>query len=343
MRHAGFTLLEVLIGVLIFSIVSVAMIGVLVGAVRIFRGGESARAAHDEAVAVLAQLDEDIARMVPQGDGGFFYLRVRDNDVTDSTFTADPLKSMVLAFKIRNPDAQAATTDASGVTPDTTSSGSRLIVTWWVDNNGWLNRVAEPSTEWQQDPLNRQREITQVAAALGGAGNHLSANCLYFGADLSLDQELPAAAQGPGDAGLSVRPGLAWDGCLPVGTNKYCTEPSAANPDGFHPFPRAIRIAVTLTGGSRNQLLGSIVRDTATGIRITGVGQVPLGMNALARIGDAASGNVEWVRYDQATGGVLTLAGSRPESVRRTVPATHSPGDPIIFGKTYAMVRSLPR
>lgn len=343
MRRAGFTLLEVLVGVLIFSIVSVAMIGVLIGAVRIFRGGESARAAHDDAVAVLAQLDEDIARMVPQGDGGFFYLRVRDDDVTVPGFLPDQLKSMVLAFKIRNPDAQAATTDASAVTPDTTSIRSRLIVTWWVDDDGWLNRVAAPATEWQQDPLNRQREITQVAAALGGAGNHLSANCLYFGADLSLDQELPAAAQAPGDAGLSVRPDLAWNGCLPVGTNKYCTEPSASNPDVFQPFPRAIRIAVTLTGGSRNQLLGTIVRDTSSGIRITGVGQVPLGMNALARIGDATSGTVEWIRYDLATGGVLTLAGGRPEPVRRTVQATHNPGEPIVFGKTYSMVRSLPR
>lgn len=343
MRRDGFTLLEVLIAILIFSIVSVAMIGVLVGAVRIFRGGESARAAHDEAIAVLSQLDEDIARMVPQGDGGFFYLRVRDVDVNNSTFDPDPLKSMVLAFKIRNPDAQAATADAVGVTPDTTSDRSRLVVTWWVDNSGWLNRVAEPATEWQQDPSVRPREITKVATALSGAGTHLSANCLYFGADLSLDQELPAIAQKPGDAGISARPNLSWTGCLPAATNKYCTEPSASDPAVFQPFPRAIRIAVTLTGGSRNLLTGTVIRDDSSGIRIAGVGQVPLGMNATARVGDATTGTVEWIQYDKATGGLLTFGAGRPESIRRTTATTHNRGEPIVFGTTYSLVRSLPR
>jgi prepilin-type N-terminal cleavage/methylation domain-containing protein len=337
----GFTLMEVLISVLIFSIVSIAMIGVLTGAVKIFRAGETARAAHDDAVAVLAQLDDDLALMVPPSDGGFLYARVHDTMVTDS-FTPDPYKSMVLAFKIRNPNPQAATADATSGFNDTTTANARLIVCWYVDKYGDLNRSTGPATEWYLNPVSTNptpKEITVVANDLGIPGI-ISKKCLYFGVDLSLDQ-----------AG-STRQDLSWTNALPVGTSKFCTEPNNQNAVP-QPFPRALRVTLTLTGGSRNLLTGSVVSDSPSGIKITGVGQVPLGPGAVARIGDPSLANsqVEWVTYDAAARGLLTLAGARPTAIRRTgfdatnnaISITHSRGEPVVFGSTYSLVRTLPR
>ena len=64
----GFTLAEVLVALMIFSIVSLAMVGSLMIGTRLFRDGEMRRATNDEAMAVLALLNQDIERaMTPRG------------------------------------------------------------------------------------------------------------------------------------------------------------------------------------------------------------------------------------------------------------------------------------
>ncbi len=60
-RGGGFTLVEILVSILIFVVAGSVMIGVLLGATELFRGGESARLANDEAVAVLGALDSGAA------------------------------------------------------------------------------------------------------------------------------------------------------------------------------------------------------------------------------------------------------------------------------------------
>jgi prepilin-type N-terminal cleavage/methylation domain-containing protein len=329
MRSRGFTLMEVLVSVLIFSIVAIAMIGILSAAVRIYRSGESARAANEEAVAVLSQLDDDLSRMVPPGDGGFLYLRVRDQDPETDGMQPDPWKSMVLAFKIRNPDPQAAIIDIAN---DSGTSNARLIVCWFVGANGDLNRTTVGAAEWDGKTTST-KEITQAAAALNTSGV-ISKGCLYFGADLSLDQPVV-------EGGAGTRVDLSWSSSLPLNDDRYCTEPGSSG--SYQPFPRAIRISVTLTGGSRNLIAGNVVRDNDDGIKVAGIGQIPVGPGALARIGDGTSGAVEWVRYDRAAGGVLTWQNGRPEAVRRTVRTTHDRGEPITIGTSYSLVRVLPR
>ena len=338
----GFTLMEVLISVLIFSIISLAMIGVLTGSVKIFRAGETARAAHDDAVAVLAQLDDDLALMVPPGDGGFLYTRVRDTILDNSSFDPDQYCSMVLAFKMKNPDARAATINAANNSNDTdTGNNTRQIVCWFVGDDGSLNR-----TVWNAVDPNYPRDLDKVAKALSLTGK-ISKDCLYFGVDVSMDQPIPG-----GSSSVSTRPDLTWAGALPIGKEKFCTEPPNATSDS-PPFPRALRVSLTLTGGSRNLLKGTVVSDSASGIRITGVGQVPTGPGALARIGDPtdSTSQVEWVHYDTAAQGILKLAGVRPIAVRRTgldasnnpVVISHRRGEPVVFGTTYSLVRTLPR
>lgn len=330
-QTSAFTLLEVLISIMIFSVVSIALIGILSGAVRIFRAGETARAAHDESVAAIAQLDDDLTRMVPPGDGGFLYLRVRDTDPDAPSMQADPSKNMLLAFKIRNPDPRTVSNEVTtSPTADAEGMGAHLIVCWFVDQAGWLNRTTEIASD--SDGSNAAgKELDKAAIALQKQGR-ISKDCLYFGADLSLDQ--PAVVGGP-----STRTKLTWDNALPTGTTKYCTE---ANTNyTAQPFPRGIRISMTLTGGSRNRLVGRFVSEDASGIRITGVTQVPAGAGALARI-TSANGS-EWIQYDTATNGILSLGGVRPAPVRRTNVILHARGDAVEFGTTYSIVRTIPR
>ena len=332
--HASaFTLLEVLISIMIFSVVSIALIGILSGAVRIFRAGETARAAHDESVAAIAQLDDDLTRMVPPGDGGFLYLRVRDTDRDAPSMQTDPSKNMLLAFKIRNPDPRAVSDEVTTrPTTDTESKGAHLIVCWFVDQAGWLNRTTEIASDSDSDGSNATgKELDKAALALRKQGR-ISKDCLYFGADLSLDQ---AAEEG----GPSTRTKLTWDDALPTGTTKYCTE---ANTNWTaQPFPRGIRISMTLTGGSRNRLIGRFISEEGSGIRITGVTQVPAGAGALARI--TSDNGTEWVQYNTATDGVLSWGGRRPLSVRRTNRIDHPRSATIEFGTTYSIVRTIPR
>lgn len=76
--RCAFTLTEILVSLLIFSIVSLAMIGILITSTNIFRSGEFGRAATDEAVAALGVIDEDLRRMIPGHDNGFFYAILHD-------------------------------------------------------------------------------------------------------------------------------------------------------------------------------------------------------------------------------------------------------------------------
>ncbi len=77
-RRAGFTLIEILVSLMIFSIVSLAMLGILLASTNIFRSGEFGRASTDEAVSALSILDEDVRRMVPGRDNGIFYSILHD-------------------------------------------------------------------------------------------------------------------------------------------------------------------------------------------------------------------------------------------------------------------------
>ena len=70
--RSGFTLVEILISIMIFVVVSGAMIGILLIGTDLFRRGEFSRAANDETVAVVGTIEDDLKHMVPAADGGWF-------------------------------------------------------------------------------------------------------------------------------------------------------------------------------------------------------------------------------------------------------------------------------
>ena len=306
MIRRGFTLMEIMVSLLIFSVVSLALIGVLSAAVKLFRAGEAGRAASDETIATLAQLDDDLKRMVPAADNGYLFTKTKQTNGHDAG-------NMVLAFKIRNPD---------GGLISETGSGARLIVVWWVDDEGHLCR----KTATAADKPNIVDAEFSVASSIYGSSQPVANGCLYFGVDLSTD--------------AAPRQDFAWTPNTPSINTLYSTElTTRPAPD---PFPTAIRITTVLTGGSRNYIRGRCVRDDATGIRVTGVGQVPVGAGVMARLGDPTTENVEWTRYSTFKGGVLACDPT-DRGQRRTSKIDDVTGKEVTFAPSYTLVRTLPR
>ena len=306
MIRRGFTLMEIMVSLLIFSVVSLALIGVLSAAVKLFRAGEAGRAASDETIATLAQLDDDLKRMVPAADGGYLYTKTYD---TNGRIAGN----MVLAFKIRNPDGGSITE---------TGSGARQIVVWWVDDEGRLCRKTATAADTPTIP---NAEFA-VASSIYGSPQPVANGCLYFGVDLSTD--------------AAPRQDFSWAPNTPSTGTVFSTELTPRlNPD---PFPTAIRITTVLTGGSRNITRGIAVRSENTDdVRITGVGQVPLALGSMARIGDPKYSDVEWVSYTNFTRGILACSAGREQ--RRTSKVSSVSGLDVTFAPSYTLVRTLPR
>ena len=72
-NRRGFTLIEIMVSLMIFIVVSGAMVGIMLMSSELFRRGEFSRAANDEVVAVLGAVSDDLNHLVPEtGDGWFF-------------------------------------------------------------------------------------------------------------------------------------------------------------------------------------------------------------------------------------------------------------------------------
>ncbi len=319
----AFTLIEVMVSIMIFSVMSIAMVGVFSAATSLFRAGESARAASDEATAVMAMLDDDLKRMVAPQDGGFFFTKANMPNTTT------PGGNMVLSFKIRNPDPGAV--DERGI-------GARLIVLYWVDHdattNSWDLHRATATAADSDGSTGSTAEfpvMSNIYTTANATDSVVARGCLYFGIDLST----------PSSAG--TRTLLNWSACEPTAGTRYCTEASGANP--ALPYPDAFRISLSITGGNRFGAKGTLILDDGSGIRVAGIKQVPIFGEAVARIDDPETGKAEWIGYDGFTAGKMTFGGGdvRRDLRRTTHTTAHLRGVPVYVCPTFTLVRSLPR
>jgi prepilin-type N-terminal cleavage/methylation domain-containing protein len=326
MKRAAFTLIEILVSLMIFSIVSVAMVGVLLGATNVYRAGESARVAHDSTATVLAQISDDLQRMVPAADGGYFFCKVHPATLEEAG------GSMLVSFTIVNPDTSDLQTV---VAPGLLASNARQVVTYWVSNDVLHRTVAMSSASDGLASTNLELAITNQYAT---KTTDLISGCLHFSVDLSVPS-------------LADRPDLSWTGILEPSDKtilyRYTTERDPDPKVIVKPMPEAIRVTLVLAGSTRAGVatarIGTVVRENADGIRFTGVKQVPLGQQAIARMRDS-SNRIEWIAYDNAKGGVLSLAGAtRPATILRSQTLPDSTGAEIIFGTRYHLVMALPR
>ncbi len=84
----GFTLIEIMVSLMIFVVVSGAMVGIMLMSSELFRRGEFSRAANDEVVAVLGAVSDDLNHLVPEtGDGWFFAGKPTDSGNTLVAYT----------------------------------------------------------------------------------------------------------------------------------------------------------------------------------------------------------------------------------------------------------------
>lgn len=336
MPRAGFTLAEVLVAIGIFAVASAIMLGALFGATEVFRRGQAARQAGDEATAVLAALHDDLARALPvrlvdgrpDPAGGWLYAARRDD-----------AGNCLLAFACQAPPGDAL---ADGSAAD---AGPRLVA-WWVEGETLRRAVYLPA----------QREAARRADAEAAlVVQEVAQGCLHFGVWLSVPAgrhhpafRRPLAAGGPdwearedpGDpAALSLLP--PWGAASPLAErpdSAFDTDPAGSDPARrFFAAPEALRVSLVLASGSRYAARGRLVGDLdaeADALRLAGLTALPTVAGSLLRIGD------EWLRYQDARGGRLT---GLQRGQLRSRPAAHAHGSEARLGQAYSLVVAFPR
>jgi prepilin-type N-terminal cleavage/methylation domain-containing protein len=318
--RAGFTLIEILVSIGIFAVAALVMLGTLLTASEVFRRGESARQAGDEATAVLAALRDDLARAVP--------VRLRDGVPAPEwgrlyTDVAGPARSCRLAFVIENPDRTAVKQDGTL---------SRLWVAWFVDvvdatdpSTDELRRVTAPWTAGSGPP-----------AMTSGTGEVVTRGCLHFGVWVDLAElHRPVTA-------VDGSPLVDWETDQPPRAGgPYDTRgvPDAAlyGVMPFWPAADALRISIVLTGGGRYAARGTLASGLAatdTDARIAGIKALSTISGSALRVGD------EWIGYDNLRGGQVT---GLERGTLRSSPSGHAARTLVLAGQPFSLVVALPR
>jgi hypothetical protein len=363
--RAGLTLIEILVSILILSVVSIAMIGILMVSSELFRRGEFSRSSNDEAIAVMGALDDDVKRIIPVVDGGWLYAGL--------STTANG--NCILGMAIPNPDP-------TGIT--STGTNGRLVVVWFVDAQDELVRVQRALTtaSLPGSPPGSLDENALLNAVDDVIANNrspsflatnttppvtptqvqiITTGCLNFSPWLSLDDPNHVNFKRTHNA-----TGIDWE-------DPACDflDPNNGNPNGFAtspgiptttatggvatttltgaiPMPAAMRITVVLTGGGRFAPKGIMTGPITGGgeVPISGVAVLPTTPGSMLRIDpDPSNGGVagtsEWIEYSNYSGGKATV--QRRGARRTSAVATHAKGDVVRIGVTYSLVRSLPR
>lgn len=360
MRRAGFTLIEILVSIAIFAVASAFMFGALFGATEVFRRGEAARQAGDEATAVVAAVQEDLARVVP--------FRLRDGKPAPEwgrirAAVADAAGNCHLSLVIENPDrSQVRWVDENGDGTMDTVTGVRQRVDWFVipgDESSahcLIRKVWDLGDGGQlidairgsDDPYADTDRVTALAPHRSvdpSRRDIITSGVLHFGTWLEVAQAHRLVKPAAGGGGADVMWEDATDAVLPFAgdaasgfagqlfdTGELITAP----PPAFYPQPDAIRVTLVLTGGGRFATRGTFIADAGGDRwRISGIKALPTVTGSLLRVGN------EWVRYDSFRDGVL--GGVQRGQLRSDGGGAHGRGDLVLAGMFFSLVAPLPR
>lgn len=371
--RSGFTLVEILISIMIFVVVSGAMIGILLIGTDLFRRGEFSRAANDETVAVVGTIEDDLKHMVPAADGGWLYAEV-DNGVPPGFANGD----CFLAFLITNPDPSMIQHDGSY---------SRLKVAYGC-YQGRIQRVTQALTTTIQDPQGKQDiqkfvdnlntnisnlNTTAPVLPIGGLGGPaapgvpppvtittVTSGCLHFGVYLLINGNAsftpPTSTLVAGSIDWEAAAGGANGTVLPPWSGTpYDTNQTQGLGQANYPMPTVLRLSLVLTGGSRFAPRGQVISDNTSTLRISGLPSLPTAtgtpawtgtMLRVEAAGGTTPGSVEWIGYTTVTTSMAngTVIGCLPSrSLRRTATSVHNRGDLVQIGQSYSIVRTLPQ
>jgi prepilin-type N-terminal cleavage/methylation domain-containing protein len=152
--RSGFTLVEIMVSLMIFVVVSGAMVGIMLMSSELFRRGEFSRSANDEVVAVLGAVSDDLNHLVPEtGDGWFFAgIPSRSGNTLVAFTTAG-----------QNPDGIGAR-----------GQNSRSLVGTWVEEK------VDEEPRLRRIVLDDSRDILDFISSLVVTGGHTGRNITGF-------------------------------------------------------------------------------------------------------------------------------------------------------------------
>ncbi len=285
MARRGFSLVEILVATGIFAMVSVAMIGIYSTATELVRLGESRRAAADEAVATLAMLDDDLARITPPEAGGFFLTQMPPTSVLGW----DPGGSMVLAFTIS--DRERATTRTITATP-------QRLVLWMADAQGRLWRCEAPAP----DPGQRFALVESWFGVL--TGNNSTTDFVGSTSVGGTTRSVMVQPIAQGCLLLSVNVFQSGATTLqPTDDNAWITEKSSLVPD-TKPFPEALRISLAFNASGALVQRGRLIPTGTDTFRLSGLKNI--GSGSWLRVTTPPPATVEWIRANPGPSGIFT-------------------------------------
>lgn len=320
-RRDAFTLIEILISIMIFSVVSTAVVGILFAATNIYQAGESARGATDEAISVIDLLDRDLAAAVPPRQGGIFHAHSPQGAAAGNC---------LVAWTIGNPAVLG---------------GSSRFVVWGVVNGQLRRRVSDNPVDLNDAPL--------------AGSSVVSGDCLHFGVWLAgtpvgaVEDGLLATV--PQDGWQRIRSRgtnpLVIDSEPVVDPLPYASDAAdfAAARDPAYGYPSALRFTILLRAG-RAEREGVVVSDDGgLNLRIAGLPQLPSGPGNVIRIGDELVGFTGIdadgrLRVNQREGdGPRNLDTDSGRGIWRSLSPDggHPPGTAVRLGQRWTLTRTL--
>jgi hypothetical protein len=347
---AAFTIIELLVSIGIFVVSATLMLGAMFGATDVFRKGEAARQAGDEATAVISALQEDLTRAVPS--------RLRDG-VPAAEWgrlwaRAGADGNCMLGVVVENPDrSQLRWIDRPGSPPVKALVGVRKWVFWQVLPSSAVDATAADAV------LQREEwDITEDGTVVDAAGNAMSGpgstqtplrrevitrGCLHFGVWIELAEAHRLMAVGANGPDFRWESQVNGEEVFPFSGSTFDTrQQQGGGSTGYPPFypqPDALRISLILTGGgrfaTRGTLIGQLAKDDATQARISGIKALPTTSGSLLRIRN------EWIRYDDFRDGRIT--GLKRGQLRSTQDDPTPDRSLVLAGQPFSLVVALPR
>lgn len=373
-RQYGFTLTEILMSVTIFMIVGAAMVGIFTTSVELFRSGEAARAANDEAMAVISMLDRDIKRAIPANRGGRIYARAGTMDPDDDDpgqYSWELAGFDVLGLLIQN-DEQQHQRDFVVWIAQGDGPVRRLERRLFRDvndamlNSTFFSYISDPRNISQWDVENWSGNDTlpdhTVSIATGGL--------LHFGIRLAGTDDY-RIQEDMLDADNAIAEQRFWLRADPIVLQTahslrgqlYTSLPDPGE-DTAPRHPRALRITLAFTGdrNPRPSLrLRNPLDETDTVVHLVGPGAIPSGSGTIARIGDeligfrrspdgrrlqintsASDGPIRLHWTSSSGSGNFTAVEGNGRGIYNSRPLAHSRGTDVYFGQQFSLVRVLP-
>ncbi|TVR42335.1 MAG: hypothetical protein EA402_11900 [Planctomycetota bacterium] len=367
-REQAFTLVEIMVSIAIFMVVSVAMIGIFSTSVELYRAGEESRSATDEVMAVINRFDADLARIIPAANGGRIYTRA-------GRILPDPNNEQVFHYEVQGFDT------VGFLTQSRESPQQRDFIVWTSVGSGpmrtLMRRVFRNVSDadlynerhYFSDPRPHEEWRDGQGATVEVQTQPIARGLLHWGVWLSGTDEHPISDLEWDPYWLRADPLMVLSADNVVSGRTYHNLVAQSHLQPNRSYPRMLRMTMIFSSDRyrpHSLRLERPVSETDQILPVMGSGAVPNTPGTVLRIGSElisvhrSSGKRIFVNDDLANiadpeylqgpvhlswsnqAGNLSeqLGGGR--GVFRTRPRSHGRGTTIYLGQQISVVRVLP-